>query len=45
MVRFFKFMSGRISYGEVADENFSGEHDARASNIEFMYTDSIIPFN
>jgi len=45
MVRFFKFMSGRISYGEVAGENFSGEHEARASNIEFMYTDSIIPFN
>tara|TARA_R110002096_G_scaffold128768_2_gene277103 strand:- start:6145 stop:7611 length:1467 start_codon:yes stop_codon:yes gene_type:complete len=44
-VKVFHFLSNAVSYGDVADENFDGEHDARASNLEFMYTDSVIPFN
>jgi len=45
-IRIFQYLvSNRVTYGVVADENFGGEHDARASNIEFMYTDSVIPFH
>lgn len=44
-VQVFHYLSGIIDYGVVANENFDGEHDARASNIEFTYTDSVIPFN
>jgi len=45
-IRIFQYLiDNRVTYSVVADENFSGEHDARASNIEFMYTDSVIPFN
>jgi hypothetical protein len=44
-IRSFQYLiSNRVSYGVVEDENFGGEHEARGSNIEFMYTDSIIPF-
>ncbi len=45
LVRVFHYLSGKINYGVVPNENFDGEHDARASNIEFTYTDSVIPFN
>ena len=44
-VQVFQYVSGWVQYGVVENENYSGEHDARASNIEFMYTDSIIPFH
>lgn len=44
-VQVFHFLSNAVTYGAVANENFDGEHDARASNIEFMYTDSVIPFH
>lgn len=45
LVQVFHYLSGIVNYGVVANENFDGEHDARASNLEFMYTDSVIPFN
>ena len=44
-VQVFHYLSSIVNYGIVSNENFDGEHDARASNIEFTYTDSVIPFN
>ncbi len=44
-VRLFHYLSDAVTYGLVTNENFDGENDARASNIEFMYTDSVLPFN
>jgi hypothetical protein len=44
MVRLFGFTVNNLSYDSIVDENYSGEHQVRSSNIEFMYTDSILPF-
>lgn len=32
-----------LSYDQIVDENYSGEHQMRSGNIKFMYTDSILP--
>ncbi len=44
-IQVFRSLSSITNYSDVANENYSGEHDARASNIEFTYTESVIPFN
>ena len=44
-IQVFHYLSNITNYSDVANENYGGEHDARASNIEFTYTDSVIPFN
>ncbi len=40
-VRFIEFFAENLSYDDVPDENYRGEHLMRVSNIEFMYTDSV----
>lgn len=44
LIRLFQQTAEGLSYDAIPDENYSGEHQMRASNIEFMYTDSILPF-
>ncbi|MDZ7769060.1 MAG: hypothetical protein U5K38_08275 [Woeseiaceae bacterium] len=44
-IQVFHYLSSIANYSDVANENYGGEHDARASNIEFTYTGSVIPFN
>ena len=34
-----------LVYDDVPNENYRGEHLMRTGNIQFMYTDSVIPFN
>lgn len=33
-----------ISYAAIAGENFNGDHLSRSDNIQFMYTDKVIPY-
>jgi hypothetical protein len=42
-VRLFLYLSNAVSYAVIPNENYNGEHQMRGSNIEFMYTSSILP--
>jgi hypothetical protein len=42
-IKLFLFAVERTKYKSVAGKNFSGDHDMRASNIAFMYTDKLLP--
>ena len=44
-IRVVEFIAENLTYDDVTDENYRGEHLMRSSNIEFMYTESVIPFN
>lgn len=43
-ITLFEYLASVINYNAIANENYSGEHQMRAGNIKFMYTDSILPF-
>jgi hypothetical protein len=43
-VRFFLHAVERAKYKEIPGENFNGDHLMRGSNLEFMYTEKLIPF-
>jgi hypothetical protein len=43
-IKLFLYAVERTKYKVVAGENFSGDHNMRGSNIEFTYTNKLIPF-
>ncbi len=43
-IKLFQRAAEGVSYQPVAGKNFNGEHLMRASNIQYMYTDKLIPF-
>jgi len=44
-LKVFQFAVAHSDYKPIPGENFNGDHIMRASNIEFMYTKKIIPFD
>ena len=43
-VRLLLLTAENIAYAPVPGENYNGEHVMRASNIQFMYEEKVIPF-
>jgi hypothetical protein len=44
-VNLFVDLVNHTKYAVIAGKNYNGEHLMRASNLQFMYTDKLIPFN
>jgi hypothetical protein len=44
-IKLFLYVVERTKYKAIPGENFSGDHNMRGSNIEFTYTNKLIPFS
>lgn len=45
MIRILERVAEGLSYDDIPNENFRGDHLVRSSNIDFTYSESVIPFN
>lgn len=45
IMNLFEAIADVISYDVVPGENYNGDHLMRSDNIQFMYTDKILPFS
>ena len=43
-MKLFEQTVDSITYATIPGENFNGDHLMRSDNIQFMYTDKVIPF-